>query len=418
MLIGPRQRPWLWSLSLVLAACAASEDRDVAYVERGDLRLVMLESGQISAIRSQTVRPPTEWSSDLVIVAMVEEGTPVKQGDPVIWLDSSAVERELAEMDDRLATLEAERSGVVARQESEIQRLRNAVAVAELSRQQGELQQQKLRFESERRRQDAQLNLERAKTSLAEAQARLRAQATLDSLELAKTDLEIANAGARCQALRERIAAMTIRAPLSGMVVYQEQEDREGRRIKPRVGDTIQPFRPLLQIPDLSAMQVEFMIHEVDRHRAEVGMPVRIWLEAYPETVFTGRVEEIARLATGIEHDSSVRGFAARAPLQTSDPRLRPGMSAVVEIELGRVSDALLVPRTAIFERGGETVVYPRQSWPQPQAVQLGAVTPMSAVVLAGVAAGMALVTSLPAVHAGAQSLGAARHLRISGYEP
>ena len=95
------------------------------------------------------------------------------------------------------------------------------------------------------------------------------------------------------------------------------------------------------------------MVHEVDRHRLAVGLPVRLRLEAYPEAEFTGRIETIARLATEVEADSGVRGFAVVARIDGADPRLRPGMTAIVEIVLGEVADVVLVPRTAVAERDG-----------------------------------------------------------------
>jgi len=381
----------------VLGACSPEAELPTVVVRSGPLARVQVESGEVSAVRSQQVRPPLEWSSDLIVTAMLPEGATVARGDAIIHLDPSGLDRQIDEVEARLASLATQRDGVVARQESERQALRNAVAMARLSREQAELQIEKLEFESDTRRQEARLRLNRALVSLDEAQVKLAAQAVLDSLELAKTDLEIASARLERQQLQDRRAAMVIRAPQDGMVVYLEQRDREGRRTKPRVGDAVQPWRPVVEIPDLSAMQVEFFVHEVDRHRVRVGLPVRAWLEAYPDVVLTGEIVEIARLATSTDGDEgTVRGFACRAELAGSDPRLRPGMTAVVEIDLGMRPDVVQVPLGAVFERDGASVVYPRATWPEPRPVKLGPRTPLLAAALDGVAAGERLVTAAP----------------------
>jgi multidrug efflux pump subunit AcrA (membrane-fusion protein) len=391
-----RIRAWPWLVLPLLAACAADDGLPVVRAERGTLPLVMVESGEIAAVRAQYVRPPQEWNGSVVIASLIPEGTIVAQGDTVAQLDASSLLRELTSVEDRLHNLTAQREGVVAQQSSQHQALDDAVAMADLSREQAELQLTKLTYESQTRQQEARLDASRAVNALAEARAKLLAQAVLDSLALAKADLDIASARAEQKALRERQRAMTLVAPLPGMVVYYEQEDRQGKRTKPRVGDAVDPWRPIVQIPDLSSMQVEMMVHEVDRHRLAVGLPVRLRLEAYPESAFTGAIESIARLATEVEADSGVRGFAVVARIDGSDPRLRPGMTAIVEIVLGEVADAILIPRTAVAERDGELVVFPRATWPRPTPVTAVATTPLVVAVRDGLAAGTDLIATPP----------------------
>lgn len=391
-----RIRVWPWLVLPLLAACAADDGLPVVRVERGTLPLVMVESGEIAAVRAQYVRPPQEWNGSVVIAALVPEGTMVAPGDTIAQLDASSLLGEMTSVEDRLRNLTAQREGVVAQQSSQHQALDGAVAMADLSREQAELQLTKLTYESQTRQQEARLDASRAVNALAEARAKLLAQGVLDSLSLAKADLEIAGARAEQKALRERQRAMTLVAPLPGMVVYYEQEDRQGKRTKPRVGDAVDPWRPIVQIPDLSSMQVEMMVHEVDRHRLAVGLPVRLRLEAYPESAFTGTIGSIARLATEVEADSGVRGFAVVARIDGADPRLRPGMTAIVEIILGEVADAILIPRTAVAERAGELVVFPRATWPRPTPVTAVATTPLAVAVREGLAAGTELIASPP----------------------
>ncbi len=385
-----------WLLLPLLAGCAGDDARSVVRAERGTLPLVMVETGEIAAVRAQDLRPPQDWEASLVIVELAPEGAIVAMGDTVARFDDSAVARPLADVEDRLRNLVARREGTVANLSSQRQALADAVAMSELNREQAQLQLTKLQFESQVRRQESQLTAERARIALDEARAKLVAQVVLDSLALAKEDLELAGARTERASLLARRRAMSLLAPLPGMVVHLEQEDRQGKRTKPRVGDAIDPWRPIIQIPDLSDMQVTMMIHEVDRHRVAVGLPVRLRLEAYPEVGFTGRLESIARLAAEVESGTGVRGFAAVARIDGADPRLRPGMTAIVEIGLGEVADAVLIPRSAAIERDGEWLVYPRATWPRPLPVRPVAVTPMTVAVAEGLAAGTELVAEPP----------------------
>jgi hypothetical protein len=63
-------------------------------------------------------------------------------------------------------------------------------------------------------------------------------------------------------------------------------------------------------------------------------------------------------------------------------------MTAIVEIGLGEVADAVLVPRSAVVERDGGWLVYPRATWPRPQPVRPVAVTAMTVAVASGAADG------------------------------
>lgn len=406
--------PWT-TLLAGLTACGPRDALVTVRAERGPLPVVSYESGEIQAVQTRMVRPPLEWESDLIITAMVPEGAVVKTGDEVMRLDASALGRRLDETRDNLATVETQRTGIVANQGSRRGALENAVQTAILSRDQADLQRQKLRFESRSRQQDAQLAFDRSVVALGEAQAKLLAQAVLDSLELAKADLEAGAVRSEFSGLKGRIAGMSIRAPLDGMVVYRGREDGEARGAKPRVGDTVQPWQPLFEIPDLDSMQVEFQVHEADRQRFVVGMPLTVRLEAYPESAFTGRISELAVLATETEKDSGVRGFVARGPLEPSDPRLRPGMTAVVEVDLGGLAEAVFVPRAAVAEQDGAPVVFPRAEWPRPRSVRLGVATASAVEILEGVEAGAELVVPSSALPDGIRPLGYARHFAKEG---
>jgi HlyD family secretion protein len=397
-------------LSTVLPGCRPADGLPTVRATRGSLPLVSVESGEIQAVHSQMVRPPMEWDSDLIVAAMVPEGKIVKQGDEVMRLDASPLERRLAETRDHLDTLARQRTGVLANQQSRRQALANAVSTATLSREQAELQIQKLKFEARSRQQGAQLALDMAGVALGEATAKLAAQAVLDSLELAKTDLELGAARTELAGLHARIAAMSLRAPLDGMVVYRGREDGEVRGIKPRVGDVIQPWQPLFEIPDLDSMQVEFPLHEVDRPAFRTGQAIRVRLEAYPESVFTGQIDDIAVLATEVEKESRARAFVARGRIAPADPRLRPGMTAVVEVELTAPQDTVLVPRGAVAEQDGATVVFPAASWPQPRPVRLGPANALAVAIVEGLAAGTELVLWAGAPPPGTRPWGHARH--------
>ena len=169
------------------------------------------------------------------------------------------------------------------------------------------------------------------------------------ALTAARSSLEIA---------RAELEKTTITAPIAGIAVLRD-EFRNGEKRKPMVGDTVWQNQPLLDLPDLSSMVVKTLVREVDLHKVRKGLPVRVRVDAYPDTVFDGRVESIGILAEKRpELRSGEQYFGLTIALDGSDERLRPGMTARTEIISDDVGDALTVPLAALFDAAGRTVCY------------------------------------------------------------
>ena len=93
-------------------------------------------------------------------------------------------------------------------------------------------------------------------------------------------------------------------------------------------------------------------------------MRTLIRLEAVPDKVFHGTVDDISSLATeGRWYESGTtpgrKNFEVTIKVKESDPKtLKPGMTADVEFICDTVKDAVYVPLEAVIERGGKTYVF------------------------------------------------------------
>jgi HlyD family secretion protein len=149
-----------------------------------------------------------------------------------------------------------------------------------------------------------------------------------------------------------------IRAPSPGMVVLRE-EYRQSQKRKPRVGDVIVRNQPILDLPDLSSMVVKTKVREVDLYKVEVGKPVTIEVDAYPDLVFHGKVTFIGILAIADLYKSGdEKYFEVKVSMEERDPRLRPGMTSRLIIHAGNVQQALAVPIHSVFETGKQNYCY------------------------------------------------------------
>jgi HlyD family secretion protein len=102
----------------------------------------------------------------------------------------------------------------------------------------------------------------------------------------------------------------------------------------------------VLTIADLNEMVVNAHINQADVTRLKVGQDVLVSVEAVPGLVVTGKVERVAPQAT---IKNNIKGFASRILLRDVDRRIRPGMTAAVQIPVAAADNVVAVPLAAVF---------------------------------------------------------------------
>jgi HlyD family secretion protein len=114
-----------------------------------------------------------------------------------------------------------------------------------------------------------------------------------------------------------------------------------------------------------SRLEVLVGINEVDIPKVRVGAPVTIHVDAVPNTAFTGSVTEVAPASTnafadtsnGASTGDSISKFNVKVALSHYDPRLRPGMTADVDIVSAHHFHVVLAPQEAVSETGKKATV-------------------------------------------------------------
>jgi len=240
----------------------------------------------------------------------------------------------------------------------------------ELQRAEQQVAQQRQELALAQRRRGALMEYGRPlELSQARAEATLSRE-TFKELEiagdykLAQKRAAILSAEARIQELhaklnlaRQQLSKSEVRADVPGIVVYKEVFFGSEQR-RPQVGDQVWANQPLLILPDISKMVVEIKVRETDIHKVERNQNVRVRVEAYPDLRLSGRVNLVGTLAQEEKERRGAKFFGVTILVNESEPRLRPGMSARVEIEVEERRGALFVPLDAVFERGDRHVAY------------------------------------------------------------
>lgn len=114
----------------------------------------------------------------------------------------------------------------------------------------------------------------------------------------------------------------------------------------------------ILTIANLNAMIINAHVNQVDVTRLKPGQAVDIKVESVPGLKMKGVVERIAPQAV---IKNGIKGFAARISIKAIDPRIRPGMTAIVSIPVASAENVLAVPLAAVFSEKGERYVFVKQ---------------------------------------------------------
>jgi HlyD family secretion protein len=188
---------------------------------------------------------------------------------------------------------------------------------------------------------------------------------------IAAAESRIQEAEAKLELARQQLARCEVRADVPGIVVYKDVFFGSEQR-KPQVGDQVWANQPLIILPDISRMVVETKVRETDIHKVERNQKVTIRIEAYPELRLSGTVTLVGTLAQEERERRGSKFFAVSVLVRESEPRLRPGMTARVEIEVEERQSALYVPLEAVFERDGRSLVFLATRRPRQREVVLG----------------------------------------------
>jgi Cu(I)/Ag(I) efflux system membrane fusion protein len=149
-------------------------------------------------------------------------------------------------------------------------------------------------------------------------------------------------------------------SPVGGVVT--EKKALQGLRFMP--GDT------LYQITDLSSVWIVADVPEQAIAQVTVGARARVTINAYPQSIFEGRVDFIYPTLK-----AETRSVPIRIALANPKAILRPAMFAQVELAVGSSAPVLTVPDSAVIASGVREIVFV-QVEPgrfEPRSVELGA---------------------------------------------
>jgi len=313
-------------------------------VRRGEFVERFLMTGQLEAVRSDSIIVPRNPSWNIQIRWMEADGVRVEEGQKVVELDNTALLSEadgkyllvldkIDERDQKKATLAAQEQDKVFQLEQKRVELAKAEIEASIPES----------IVERREYQERQLALRRAESEYDKALEELEAFREASASELSVLEIALDKARRELEAAERAIATLTLHAPRAGLFVVAENpwEDR-----KFQVGDSAWTGLTVARIPDLSEMRIESRLGDVDDGRIEIGDRATCTMDAHPELPIPCEIVDFTPIAQEGDRQSVRRSFRVSVALERTETALmRPGMSVKVEVETSSLPDALLAPR-------------------------------------------------------------------------
>jgi len=225
--------------------------------------------------------------------------------------------------------------------------------------------------------QAAQAQVTQAEAGVRAAQANLaQTKVTAEDVNAARAAVQQAEANRRI--VQEQWRNTRITAPTRAVVT----------RRSVNLGQSVSPQTSLLELVSLDNLYLEGQVSEREVTQMKTGLPVTITVDSLPGRTIAARISEIIPLA-----EQGSRTFRVRV-LLPAEQGLKPGSFARGRVVLRRDPEALLIPKTAVIDRDGQSMVYVVSGGKaHRRPVELGVATRDAVEVRRGLAASDQIVT-------------------------
>lgn len=331
-----------------------------APVVEDEFKISVVEQGELRATRATSVLTPRVGWGNMTLTYIIAEGTTVKEGDVVARFDAGDVLKRKEEAESQLNILEADLDKAVANQRTTIADAEANVKSQELAFELSKLQLERSKFDAEMERRAALLKFQQDSISLTRAYDGLGAKKIIGTAEIAQLKLKIKQADANLQKTVEELDKLTVKAPIPGLVVYEDNWS-SGRKIEK--GSQLWPNQPIMTLPDLSSVQTTTTINEVDVSMIQKNQDVIVRLDAFPQFKFKGKVLSVGSVGKQKNSTSTAKVFDVVINVLEQDSIMKPGMTTSNEIVIETLKKAKFIPIEAIFEEDGKNYVYVKSAF-------------------------------------------------------
>jgi RND family efflux transporter MFP subunit len=342
------------------STASAAEASLVAPVRHGDFKVVVTTTGELRASKFVQVTGPAQAQAVNVyqtkISSIIPEGTVVKEGDVIAELDRAPVATRLNDVTLNLQKAQADFTTAQLDSALNLAQAREDVRTAEYAVEEKKLAKEQAKFEAPTIKRQAEIDLDKAERALEQSKRNLDTKTKQAIAKMSSVGADLGRQQNQLKNIQDVMNSFTVKAPSPGMVIYI----REWNGKKRGVGSQWNAWDPsVATLPDLTQMESDTYINEVDVRKIQVGQKVSIALDADPTKKLEGTVTQIANVGEQRPNQDS-KVFEVKIQVTKPDTTLRPGMTTSNAIETADVPNVLSIPLEAVVSEAGYSFVYKR----------------------------------------------------------
>jgi hypothetical protein len=272
-----------------------------AKVQRGDVVIRAFSRGELHAVRSATLLAPNLFGT-VQITQLAPVGSLAREKDLVIEYDDS--ERQAALEEARLGVQQVDESIKQVKASQAIQASQDAVDLlaARYTVRRAELNVQQNPILDAIDAKKNILTLDESKRSLQQLEVDAKSRQDQFASQLAVYQESRNRSLLNVTQELNRIAQTKTLSPMTGLVAIRQNRAGNfnfGQQMPDvREGDTLQPGMPVVDVLDLSEVEVWAKVGELDRANLKEGQDALLQLDAIPDKQFHGKIKALSGTAT------------------------------------------------------------------------------------------------------------------------
>ena len=344
-------------IAFLITSCATDTNISTFTVSYGDFTNSMMVDGVVEAVLSTTLVAP--YIFDGTIQYIIEDGDDVEEGQVVCIIENMEVQNQYDMILIQLENAEAGLNKTKADLNLQFALLEAQVRTNEADTKIAQMDSLQIAYMSLNQRKVKELELEKASIEKARYEKKLESLKIIQQSEIRKLELEIQRLGIRVGSLKERLDALTLKAPKKGRAI-REVNRLTGNKLQ--VGDPVWANFPLITLPDFSLMAIKMAVSEANFRNINVNDSVIYTFDAMPDNTGSGKILKKTPVGQPITRGSAVKIFEIEATIDSVLTMPDPGYTANCHIIMKQIENVISVPQIALFDEDSIKVVYVRQN--------------------------------------------------------
>ena len=347
-------------VSIVLtffATACKNESKSEITVLQGSFKQSFTETGTLSAILSAPIIMPRmdyRFGYEFKIIEMIDNGTLVQKGDTLIKLDDAPIQKFILTQKEALEKEKASAQRQAVINQNSLQELQARLRSEEASFDLKKLSMERARFEPKQKQKIKQLEFRQAEIRMAKLKRQLKIKPVMNAYDTRIQEIRVSQKEAELKKAIKALDKMLIMSPKTGLFEIGSNRNHYPPQDL-EIGDAVYQGSLIAKIPNVDQMEVNSFVNEADFTKVQVGSQVIIRLDALINVPFNGTITEIARTCVSREKR---KVFKVKVVIETSDLRLKPGMTVSCEYICYQGDDEIFVPNECVLKEDGVAFIF------------------------------------------------------------